>query len=305
MKFGVLEDISGVDLSLPEDPKITSKQLESLTAVKETRFNIGCSVWSEKAYVGSIYPAKTKPADFLLEYGKQFNSIEVNATRYGTPPVNQLVKWKNTVPDNFKFCLKIPQGISHSKELNSELVKDRLDKFLAGYATLENKAGTCFMQMSQHFKPDRLNQLSEFLNKLPIDLDLAVEIRHEDWFKTIPVTLHKILKDRNFSWVITDTPGRRDVLHQLISTNKIFVRFVGNNLHSSDYERINAWCERLCSWSHQGIKEVNFFIHQPAPNKHKAAELARRMIQKLNSSLQINLKPPLDYSEKSTLKLFN
>ena len=43
--------------------------------------------------------------------------------------------------------------------------------------------------------------------------------------------------------VITDTAGRRDCLHMKLTSADIFIRFVGNSLHESDYQRIDDWVE--------------------------------------------------------------
>ena len=41
------------------------------------------------------------------------------------------------------------------------------------------------------------------------------------------------------------------------------MRFIGNELHPSDFARAEAWCERLKQWSEQGLSDVYFFAHQP------------------------------------------
>jgi hypothetical protein len=41
------------------------------------------------------------------------------------------------------------------------------------------------------------------------------------------------------------------------------IRFVGNNLHGTDYSRVDAWVERIVLWLESGLREVYFFSHEP------------------------------------------
>lgn len=61
--------------------------------------------------------------------------------------------------------------------------------------------------------------------------------------------------------VIVDTAGRRDLLHMHLTNDEAFVRFVGSN-HPSDYDRLNAWVERLTGWIGQGLRRIHFFVHE-------------------------------------------
>ena len=56
--------------------------------------------------------------------------------------------------------------------------------------------------------------------------------------------------------VITDTAGRRDCVHQRLTTPFAFIRFVGNNLHPTDYSRMDDWVERIQEWFDQGLERV-------------------------------------------------
>ena len=111
MKYGFLSDITGVDFSLPSSPNFI-KHLNPKECTNELQFYIGSSTWSDKDFRGHFYPQKTPQKNFLLEYGKQFNTVEVNSTRYGNPKPSTLDRWKNSVPDNFKFSFKVFPYIS-------------------------------------------------------------------------------------------------------------------------------------------------------------------------------------------------
>ena len=299
MKFGYLENVDNVDFSLPKDPCFTTDYLKDLPPAKATIL-IGCSVWSEKSYVGHIYPPGTKQQDYLTEYAKQFNSIEVNATRYGVPKPSILDKWKNSTPSDFRFCFKVPQIISFSKDLNSIGSRERMDGFIEAAYGFGEKMGPSFIVLPKHFGNHRYDDLKTFVGSLPLDMPLSFEFRNNEIIKNQEVW--ELLKKHNKPLVITDTPGERDFVHQVITNDTVFIRFVGAKLHKSDYTRIDEWVERLISWVDAGVTNIGFFLHQAAPFKYLSADLAIYMIEKLNNKKpELQLKAPVQYALKLDL----
>ena len=264
MKFGKLPDISQVNFQLPPDPHSNAALLRQLPAREdEGRVYIGCTGWSMKEWVGSFYPKGTKAKGFLRAYGQQFNTIELNTTHYRIPSAEMIDKWYRETPDDFRFCPKLPQSISHSRSIG--LGTDLIPNFCQSISRLEEKLGCCFMQMPPYFGLDRAPQLETFLEAFPTEIPLAVEVRHESWFEQPKArdTLLDILERHRRSPVITDVAGRRDVLHMGLSNAAVLVRFVGNGLHESDYRRTDEWLQRLEEWLAAGLHEVYFFPHEP------------------------------------------
>ena len=62
--------------------------------------------------------------------------------------------------------------------------------------------------------------------------------------------------------MITDTPGVREVCHQQLTSENIFIRFVGNSLHLTDFSRLDQWAERVGDLISRK-RTIAFFIHQP------------------------------------------
>jgi hypothetical protein len=96
--------------------------------------------------------------------------------------------------------------------------------------------------------------------------------------------------------------GRRDVLHMRLTTPSAMIRFVGNNLHPTDYTRIDAWVERLKVWFANGLQQLYFFVHEP--DNITSPELATYLIEKLNRVCGFNLKPPKMYIQPVQGELF-
>lgn len=262
MKFGKLADISHVNFRLPPDSAFTKAQLAKLEKGTELpRVYIGCTGWSMKEWVGKVYPPKTPVKEFLWYYSRQFNTIELNTTHYRIPDSKTIEKWRSESPDDFRFCPKVPQTISHSSNL--ALDNALIPTFTESVLGLGEKLGCCFIQMPPYFGADRLPVLTNFLNRWPANVPLALEFRHASWFEPAGLPGFQLLADRGISTVITDVAGRRDVLHQHLSNATAMIRFVGNNLDPTDFQRIDEWVDRLAYWLRQGIREVYFFTHEP------------------------------------------
>ena len=119
MKFGRVNDPAAVDYTLRPDPPANARLLERHfdADARPTRFYVGATGWSMREWVGTTYPKGARPVDFLKHYGEQFNTIELNSTHYRIPDAATVERWRDAVPDDFRFCPKIPQSISHARGL--------------------------------------------------------------------------------------------------------------------------------------------------------------------------------------------
>ncbi len=290
MKFGKVKDISTIDFSLPPDAPGTRQNLEHWTAPDTAAFYIGCTGWSMKEWVGSIYPKGAKANAFLKHYGRQFNTIELNTTHYRIPTAAMIDKWYRETPDDFRFCPKVPQSISHSKNLG--VGTGLIQQFTEVLAGLQEKMGCCFIQLPPYFGTDRLPVLEAFLQQFPPQIPLAIEVRHESWFAHAAASepLFHLLEQHNIAAVLTDVAGRRDVLHMRLTTPTAMIRFVGNGLHETDFTRIDDWVQRLKSWIEGGVHTIYFFPHEP--DNILAPQLADYLFQQITVHLQVKTRGP-------------
>jgi uncharacterized protein YecE (DUF72 family) len=147
--------------------------------------------------------------------------------------------------------------------------------------------------MPDNFAPKYMDRLFGYQDKMPKAIPIALELRHTDWFNDPEVAskLYANLEKNNVTLVITDTAGRRDCLHQRLTTSKVFIRFIGYDLHESDYSRMDEWALRIKDWMSKGIEEVYFFLHQE--NEKNTVVNASYMVQKLNEVCGLQLKEPV------------
>jgi len=289
MQFGRLSNIDDVDFSLSKD-HVDTKTILHTKRKKDLEIYVGCPIWNHPDWVGKIYPAKAKEKDFLMYYAQQYNSIELNATGYNIPTLNSIAKWTSVVPDTFKFCPKVTRVISHAKDVFEK--KDAFDIFIDHVLHFEKNLGCTFFQFPDYFKPAQLSGLLKLLATLPDDFELSVELRHEDWFKepTAFDELSAYLKSRKFGLVITDVSDRRDVLHQRFTNTTAFIRYTANDLHPTDFSRLDDWTTRIATWIEHGLDKLYFFVH--TPQKGLSPELADYFIQALNKKAKTSIKPP-------------
>ncbi|MXV15878.1 DUF72 domain-containing protein [Hufsiella ginkgonis] len=294
MDFGRLpqEELNSVDFTLPPDKALTQQVLNG-TRLDEIELFVGCAKWGRKEWVGMIYPPKTKEAKFLDEYVKHFNSIELNAVFYGMPKKEQVRTWREKAEagrKGFKFCPKFTQSISHIRRLKN--ADEETSKYLESISEFGEYLGPCFLQLSDNFGPNNFDTLKEYLEKLPHDFKMFVEVRHKEWFADLSVRneLFDMLHGLNKGAAITDASGRRDCVHMEQPTAEAFIRFVGNGLHPTDFTRIDEWVERLAVWVNNGLRSICFFLHQH--DEKDTPILADYTIKKLNERLGTNLAPP-------------
>ena len=303
MDFGKLQDISNVVFSLPDDTAETNRLLRGVSAKTTPHVYIGCTGWSMKEWVGWVYPKGCKPTDYLYYYSRQFNTIEMNTTHYRIPSASDIEKWRRESADDFRFAPKMLQTVSHAKNLGYGT--GLTTQFCDAIQGLEEKLGVCFMQMPPHFRFADLPIFEKYIAKFPKSIKLAVEIRHETWFSDAHnfKTFFDLLEHHGISAVITDVAGRRDVLHQRLTTPTAVIRFVGNNLLPTDYTRIDEWVLRLKSWCEQGLQQVYFFTHEP--DNINAPTLAKYLHDKIKATFPAILRGPIFEDDKEKqFKLF-
>ncbi|NJB85123.1 uncharacterized protein YecE (DUF72 family) [Lewinella marina] len=263
MKFGKVPDPTALEYHLPVEPLANRARLDRYelgAGEGRPRIYIGATGWSMKEWVGKWYPEGTRPADYLQRYGEQFNTIEMNTTHYRIPTAEMVKKWYDSVPEDFRFCPKVPQFISHSGQLGAG--DGGLQKFVGALDGLREKLGCAFIQLPPYFGVDRLPILDAFLGRWPRVLPLAVEVRHESWFSDPFATeaLMDTLARHAAAAVITDVAGRRDVLHGYVTAPRTMIRFVGNGLIESDFTRLADWARKLREWN---LPETFIFPHEP------------------------------------------
>ena len=283
MKFGKVLDLSTIDFSLPQTPQQTKILLNNNKGQQDFELYVGYPKWS-KADLKGFYPRGTK--DELFYYSNKFNAIEFNGTFYRSPSKEQVLTWKNRTADNFKFCPKFTNSISHYSRLNN--TDEKVAAFVDSTILFEEKLGMGFVQMPENFKPKAFDRLQGFLKRFPKGYPLAMEVRNEEWFNDPHVLKEylELLSETNTANIIVDTPARRDMLNFRLTTPIAFIRFVSST-DDIDKLRLKQWVNKLKEWKQDGLHQAYFFIHQKIDQETEL--LSDGFIQELNKNLNCNL----------------
>jgi len=196
---------------------------------------IGCSGWSYADWEGPFYPAGTDPSDYLAWYADRFPVVEVDSSFYRPPTPRMARTWYHRTPPDFKFALKVPQVITHQKQLRD--CDEEVDGFVASVAPLGEKLACALLQMG-YFNRGAFGSLDEFLPVLDdflagwphAKVPLAVEIRNPRW---VGPALGDVLRRHNAALTLTEQkwmPGPAKVTEMIdpVTGPLAFVRLIGD-----------------------------------------------------------------------------
>jgi len=307
MEFGKLPDVEAIDFSLPADNPANQLLWQRLSAEQPHtsraagQLYVGCTQWGRADWVGKLYPKGTKQKDFLAYYVKQLNCIELNTLFYSLQPRPVIERWAALAAEDFRFCPKLSESISHKLQLKN--AEQETQAFIDLLSAFGQKLGTSFLQLPESFGPDRQDTLTDYLQQLPSDFQVCLELRHGGWFGgAVSEKFWSVLTEKGIGTVITDTAGRRDVLHMRLTAPVVFIRFISNSLHSSNLTRIEDWAHRLKEWLDKGMREIYFIVHNH--DEYYAPDIALHAVERFNAVCGTNLKPPRLIVEPPKLTLF-
>jgi uncharacterized protein YecE (DUF72 family) len=146
--------------------------------MRTMRIDIGTSGYGYKEWVGSFYPAGTKPKAMLAYYATKLPTVEINYTFRRMPTEALLEGWSSQVPESFTFVLKAPERITHRAKLKN--VREPAQMFVSVAKTLGPRLGALLFQLPPYAKKD-VPALEAFLDDLRGGPRAAFEFRHPSW----------------------------------------------------------------------------------------------------------------------------
>lgn len=260
-------------------------------------YELGCPVWACDGWVGSLYSSANRRR-WLAEYSSVFGTVEGNSTFYGVPDAATFGRWASDTADGFRFALKFPSSITHERELvgAAEQTAEFVDRLRILQAA--DRLGPSLIQLPPYFAGRNLVDLQRYLDTLPNDLPLAVEVRHADYFDQGPHerALDKLLAERKIDRALFDTralfsapasdPAEeksqarkpRSPFRTTVTSTRPMVRFVGRNHLPAVDPWIAEWASIVADWIRNGLHPY-VFCH--APDDTFAPEFAERFHAKL------------------------
>ena len=117
----------------------------------------------------------------LERYARRFNCVEINSSFYRPHRASTYERWARSVPDDFRFALKMPKEITHVRRLVD--ADDDIERFLEASSGLGHKRGVLLVQLPPSFAYDDFI-VPEFFSHLRALYAgrIACEPRHASWF---------------------------------------------------------------------------------------------------------------------------
>ena len=168
---------------------------------------IGTCSWKYDSWKGIVYPDKEK-INHLVEYAKHFNTVEVDQWFWSLfepkkvllPKDNDVKSYSESVPDDFRFTIKIPNSVTlthfYNKSKTEELKPnpfflniDLFDKFLETLKPMQKNIGVLIFQF-EYLNKQKISGITEFLDRFESFIEsldkkyvYGVEIRNPNFLK--------------------------------------------------------------------------------------------------------------------------
>ena len=214
---------------------------------------IGCAGWTiPKAHQGQF------PADgsHLARYASRFSAVEINSSFYKPHRPATYARWADSVPEAFRFAVKVPKSITHVARLkNADL---QLTAFLDEVRPLDGKLGPLLVQLppSLEFAPTLAGAFFAAFRQR-FDGSIVCEPRHASWFSAESEELlesfqvARVAADPAIVPVAADPGGWRDVAYYRLhgspdryysAYSDSFLRSQAQKLRIAVASCAEAWC---------------------------------------------------------------
>jgi uncharacterized protein YecE (DUF72 family) len=181
---------------------------------------------------------------YLERYAAVFPAVEINSSFYRQHRRAVYERWAASVPDDFRFAVKVPRAITHDQALVAGDVL--LEVFLEEATGLGARLGPLLVQLppSLAYHGETVDEFfSTFRERY--DGSVACEPRHESWFTT---GAEQVLRSRRIARVAAD-PARVPAAAEVGGDRALaYFRLHGSpRIYYSDYEpeRLASYARRL------------------------------------------------------------
>ncbi|MDR3573826.1 MAG: DUF72 domain-containing protein [Anaerolineaceae bacterium] len=276
------------------------------------KFYIGCPIWANKSWVNSLYPKGTKASDYLRVYAQQLTTVEGNTTFYAVPAQATVQHWAEETPETFRFCPKLPRTISHAGRLMEH--QESALQFIDVMRQLGSRLGPIFLQLPPSYSPAMSDDLGEFLEEWPSEVQLAVEVRHLGWFDAPQhQALQSMLSNHHMARVIIDTRPIRSLGGEQILQDSVyermlqarerkpnlpivpestgpftFLRYIGHPDIAQNAPFLEEWADHLAEWLRNGLDSY-VFCH--CPDERIDPQLCRDLHRRVSEKAPIDPLP--------------
>jgi len=168
----------------------------------------GTCSWKYDSWQGIVYSHKAK-TNYLLEYSQKYNTVEIDQwfwslfgiDKVSLPLPHVIKEYNQSVPDDFKFTIKIPNSITlthfYRKNKNEDLNENPyflsheiFDRFMELLQPMHKKVGLLMFQF-EYLNKKKMRSQDEFLARLRNFISrcnphfcYAIEIRNPNYLNS-------------------------------------------------------------------------------------------------------------------------
>lgn len=138
---------------------------------------IGTAAWSISGKSKSHFPSV---GSSLERYAAVFRAVEINSSFYRRHKPETWMRWAGSVPDDFRFSVKLPKVITHESRLKD--AGTLISEFAGDVGHLGDKLGPVLIQLPPNLPFEALI-VKEFLDRLRQAFPglIVIEPRHASW----------------------------------------------------------------------------------------------------------------------------
>lgn len=191
---------------------------------------IGTAGWSIPRGVAAAFAG---PGSHLERFARTLNAVEINSTFYRPHRRSTFARWADSVPDDFRFSVKIPKVITHEQRLAD--AGPILATFLEQILPLGAKLGGLLVQLPPSLQYDAA-VAGEFFSALRVQYDGAVafEPRHRSWFAP---DVAQLLHEQRIARVVADPAVVPDAAVPAGTSDLVYLRLHGSpRVYYSSYD---------------------------------------------------------------------
>jgi uncharacterized protein YecE (DUF72 family) len=215
---------------------------------------VGTSGFAYPGWAPRFYPAGTRSSGLLPAYAARLGACELNNTFYRRPSAAQLAKWRDAVPQGFRFVVKAQKGATfRALGGDPDGPAGPVAWLTEALPVLGDRLGTVLFRVPEPVLRDD-ERLAALLAAWPLSVPLTVELQHPSWhvdetfaaLRSIGATLCATELDE------MPAPDLR------LTGSFLYVR-----LRRATYEppAIDAWAARLAPFLAAGHDVYAFFRH--------------------------------------------
>jgi uncharacterized protein YecE (DUF72 family) len=121
-------------------------------------------------------------ASHLERYATRFNAVEINSSFYRLHKPETYARWAASVPDGFRFAVKLPKAITHERRLVD--CREPIAAFAAQTGELKDRRGPVLVQLPPTlvFDAQVAARFFDDLRDAVGDDPITCEPRHSSWF---------------------------------------------------------------------------------------------------------------------------